>query len=211
MDHDGRNAAALQADTVLAAKVVAAIPELERDYRLAHGPLSDRFMAEVQSSMRVAAPDSWEVVPHDWTIILRDPGWKPSRGLGNGDMWLQISEIADDDVERTWLGVAIGAGGNTRLGLELLFRNALKGPAAVVTTEKTHADRLKKIGFRTDEDGGRLFVPIVIDRMRLSKGYSENDLSDALLPVREVAATACAAKLDLDALIEAVRTKARGK
>ena len=136
---------------------------------------------------------------------------KPTRGLGNGDMWFQISEIAEDELERTWLGVAVGVGANTRLGLELLFRNALKGPAAVVTTEKTHADRLEKMGFRKDEEGGRLFAPIVIDKMRLSKGFSENDLTEALLAVREVAATVCAAKLDLDALIDAVRIKAKAK
>ena len=72
-------------------------------------------------------------------------------------------------------------------------------------------DRLKKIGLRKDDESGRLFVPIAIDKMRLSKGFSENDLSEALLPVREVVATVCAAKLDLDALIEAVRSKAKGK
>ena len=210
-DHDGRNAAVLQADTELAAKIVAGIAELEQNYRLAQGPLSDRFMMEVQSSMRDAAPEAWEVVPHDWTIILREPSWRPMRGLGNGDMWLQISEVSETEAERTWLGVAVCADGNTKLGLELLFRNALKGPAAVVTTEKTHAERLKRIGFRKDEEGGRLFAPIAIDKMRLSKGFSENDLSEALMPVREVVATVCAAKLDLDALIEAVKSKAKGK
>lgn len=210
MDHDGTNLAALQADPALAAKVVAGITELERDYRLAHGPLSDRFMADVQTSMREAAPAEWEVAPHDWTIILRHPTWKPTRGLGHGDMWLQVSEIADDEIERTWLGVATGAGGNTLLALELLFRNALKGPATAVTAEKTHADRLKKMGFRKEEDSGRLFAPIVIDKMRLSKGYSENDLTEALLPVREVTATVCGAQLDLDALVEAVRGRAKG-
>ena len=211
MDHDQRIMAVQQQDTELAAKVVADIVELEQNYRLAQGPLSDRFMAEVQASMRLAAPETWEVLPHDWTIILRDPAWKPTRGLGNGDMWLQISEVSETDAERTWLGVATGAGGNTQLGLELLFRNALQGPAAIVTTQKTHADRLKKMGFRKDEEGGRTFCPIVIDRLRLSKGYSENCLTAALQPVREVVAIVCAAKLDLDALIEAVRTEAKGK
>lgn len=210
-DHDGRRAAAEQADTELAAKIVAEIVELERNYRLAQGPLSDRFMAEVRNSIRNAAPESWEVMASDWTVILRDPNWKPTRGLGNGDMHLAINEVAEDDLERTWLGVAVGAGGSTKLGLELLFRNALKSAAAIVTSEKVHASRLEKMGFRKDEDGARLFVPIVIDRMRLSKGFSEADLFEALMPVREAVAKVCAAKLDLDALLEAVRTKAKGK
>ena len=52
VDNDGRSAAALQADTALAAKVVAAIPELEEHYRLAEGHLSQRLMAEIKASMR---------------------------------------------------------------------------------------------------------------------------------------------------------------
>ena len=78
--------------------------------------------------------------------------------------------------------------------------------------DKVHADRLEKIGFRKNEDGTRLFVPLAIDRLRLSKAYSENDLSgEALLPVRKAVEAVVAAKTDLHALVEAVRTKAKSK
>ena len=161
--------------------------------------------------MRAAAPEPWEVAPTEWTILLRStPEWKPTRGLGNGDAWIQVNEVAGDELERTWIGVATGAGGNTQLALELLFRNALKGPAAVVTTEKTHADKLAKIGFRRDDES-RIFFPILLDKLRLAKAYGENDVAgEALLPVRKAVEAIVAAKADLDALIEAVRTKAKG-
>ena len=53
MDYDqtmtaARQTATEQQDTKLASKVIAGIAELERDYRLAEGPLSERFMLEVK-------------------------------------------------------------------------------------------------------------------------------------------------------------------
>ena len=194
----------------MAATIIKAIPELERDYRLAEGPLSERLMLEIKVAMREAAPEPWEVTETDYSVLLRSPEWKPTRGLGNGDAWLQINEIAEDEVDRTWIGVAVGAG-QTQMGLELLFRNGLAVAAAAVTREKAQMDALTKIGFRRDEAAARLFIPIAIDRLRLAKGYSENDLAEALAPVGKAVEAIVAAKADLDALIEAVRTKAKGK
>ena len=95
------------------------------------------------------------------------------------------------------------------MGLELMFRSGLAQTAAGVIQDKAHAERLVKIGFRKDPAALRLFVPIAIDRLRLSKGFGENDLDEALLPVRNAVEAVIAAKLDLDALIEAVRKKAK--
>ncbi len=161
--------------------------------------------------MRAAAPEPWEVEPTDWSVLIRSAAWKPTRGLGHGDAWILVNEVSENDAPHTWLGVATRAGGTTQLGLELLFRNALKGAAAVVTTDKEHAERLKKIGFLRDAEG-RLFVPVLLDKLRLAKAYGENDVGgEALLPVRKAVEIIVAAKADLDALIEAVRTKAKGK
>ena len=142
---------------------------------------------------------------------MRLPTWKPTRGLGHGDMWLLLNEISEDSTDRTWIGVSVGSGGRTQLGLELTFRNALKQIAAAVVQEKVHADRLQKAGFRKDESGTRLFMPIAIDRLRLAKGYGENCLAEALGPVTKAVEAVIAANHDLDALVEAVRNKARGK
>ena len=208
MDHDQRMTAALQADTALAATIVKAIPELERDYRLAEGALSERFMLEVKTSMRKAAPEPWEVGDTNYSVLLRSPEWKPTKGLGHGDAWLEIAEISADDLNRTWIGCAVGTG---QLGLEFSFRTGLTGAAALVLRDKPHADALTKIGFKKNEDATRLFIPIAIDRLRLSKGYGENDLTEALGPVRKAVEALVAAKTEMDAVIEAVRTKAKGK
>ena len=210
MDHDQRMTAAENQDAALAASIVKAIPELERDYRLAEGPLSEQLMREIMLAMRQAAPAPWEVIETDYSVLLRSPGWKPSRGLGNGDAWLQINEVAEDGLDRTWLGVAVGAG-PTQLGLELLFRTGITGTASAVMQEKVHADRLAKMGFRRTDAENRIFIPIAIDRLGLSKGYGENDLSVALAPVSKAVAAVVSGKLDLDALIEAVRTKSKGR
>jgi hypothetical protein len=209
MDHDQRMTAAQQQDTALAATIVKAIPELERDYRLAQGALSERLMLEIKTSMRKAAPEPWEIADTDYSVLLRSPEWKPTRGIGRGDAWLEINEIAEDELDRTWIGVAVGTG--SQMGLELVFRPGLAVAAAAVTREKPHAERLQKIGFRRDGEATRLFVPIAIDRLRLAKGFGENDLTEALGPVRKAVEAVVAAKTDLDALIEAVRTKAKGK
>ena len=208
MDHDQRMTAALQADTALAATIVKAIPELERDFRLAEGALSERFMLEVKASMRKAAPEPWEVGDTNYSVFLRSPQWKPTKGLGHGDAWLEITEISADDLNRTWIGVAVGT---SQLGLELVWRAGLAGAAALVLINKPHADALAKIGFNKNQDATRLFIPITIDRMRLSKGYSENDLTEALGPVRKAVEAVVAAKTEIDAVIEAARAKAKAK
>ena len=208
MDHDQRMTAALQADTALAASIVKAIPELERDYRLAEGALSERFMSDLKASMRKAAPEPWEVGDTNYSILLRSPEWKPTRGLGHGDAWLEINEISADELGRTWIGVAVGT---SQLGLELVWRAGLAGAAALVLINKPHADALAKIGFKKNEDATRLFIPIAIDRLRLSKGYAENDLTDALGPVRKAVEAVVAAKKEIDAVVEAVRAKAKAK
>jgi hypothetical protein len=210
MDHDQRTMQAEQQDTALAATIVKAIPELERDYRLAEGPLSERLMREVQASMRKAAPEPWEVTDSQWSVLLRSPEWKPTRGLGNGDAWLEISEIAEDEIDHTWIGAAVGAG-RSQMGLELKFRNGLSEAAGAVARDKVQASALEKIGFRKDESATRWLIPIAIDRLRLAKGYGENDLTEALGPVTKAVEAVVAAKTDLDALIEAVRTKAKAR
>ena len=203
---------ARQQDPAAAAAIVKCIVELERDYKLAEHPLSERFMGDVEVLMRKTAPEPWEIVKNDWTVLLKaGPDWKPTRGLGNGDCWLEISEIPDqDEEEHTWIGVAVGAG-QSKFGLELVFRNALKQSAVALSQDKAHAAMLEKIGFRRDVSGLRLYLPITIDRLRLSMAFGENDLDQALGPITAAVQAVVAAKADLDKLIEAVRTKAKAR
>ena len=105
MDYDqtmtaARHTAAEQQDTALAATIVMAIPELERDYRLAEGALSERLIRDVKAAMQKAAPEPWEVADTNYSVLLRSPQWRLTRGLGNGDAWLEINEISADDLNR---------------------------------------------------------------------------------------------------------------
>lgn len=203
---------ARQQDPAAAAAIVKSIIELERDFKLAEHPISEKFMEDVEALMRKAAPEPWEVAKNDWTVLLKaGPDWKPTRGLGNGDCWLEISEIpGEDEEEHTWIGVAVGAG-QSKFGLELVFRNALKQSAVALSQDKIHAEILEKIGFKRDFSGLRQYLPITIDRLRLSKAFGENDLDQALGPITTAVQAVVAAKPDLDKFIELVRTKAKGK
>jgi hypothetical protein len=212
MDHDQRTSIAQQLDPVAAATIVKSIADIERDHRLAEGPLSDRMMDEIQAIIRKGAPEPWQVTKAEWLIWFTHPEWKPTKGLGRGDAWFEINEIGeeDDDVESTWIGAAVGAG-KSALGLELVFRKGLAQAAYMVLREKAQAQRLEKIGLRPDATAERWFVPLSIDRLRLAKGFEENDFAEALAPVGKAIAAALAAKADLDALIELVRQRGRGK
>lgn len=203
---------ARQQDPAVAAALTKNVAELERDFKLLEGPLSERFMNDVEAVMRKAAPEPWEVVKTEWTVHLRALDWKLTRGLGNGDAILELAEIpGESDEDHTWIGCATGAG-ESKFGFELIFRNALKSAADSVSRDKTQAAVLEKIGFKRDFSGSRSYLPIVIDRLRLSKGFSENDIqAEALLPVRLAVEAIVAAKAELDKFIELVRTKARGK
>jgi len=213
MDNDQRMNIAQQLDPVIAAAIINSIADVERDHRLAEGPLSEKLMSEIEQTIRKGAPQPWEVAKAEWTIWLSCPEWRPTKGLGRGDAWFEVNEIADDDEEgpdHTWIGVAVGAG-KSALGIELMFRKGLASYAETVLLEKAQIERLTKIGLRKDASANRWYVPIAIDRLRLAKGFGENDLAESLIPVAKATAALVTAKSDLDALIELVRSKAKGK
>lgn len=210
METDQQTKFAQQNDPILTAKIVREIEELERNYRLAEGPMSERFIREVTAVIRKSAPEPWEVIESDWSVLLASPDWKSPNGLGRGDAWFEISEVAADDEDHSWIAAAVSAG-PTELGLELSFRKGLVDAANAVTRETINAAKLKEIGFKRDDTGKRLFLPLPIDRMRLSKGYAENDLTDALAPVRKAVELVTGAKTDFDKLVEAIRKKAKGR
>jgi hypothetical protein len=211
MNHEQRAMQASQQDPAAAAAIIKSIAEIERDYRMAEGPLSELMMIGVEAAMRKSAPEPWIVTKTEASALLSFPEWKPTKGLGNGDAWFEISEITDDEGdEQTWVSVAVGAG-PSKFGLELMFRRALAAAADAVTREQPQAQKLTKIGFVRDALTQRLFVPIEVDRLRLAKGFQENDLTEALAPVGKAVEAVVKAKSDLDALIEQVRTRAKSR
>lgn len=209
MDSNQQTTLAQKNDPALTARLVAAVADVERDHRLVEGPISQRLLDEIEATMRKAAPDPWVVGQARYAALLAHPEWKPTKGLGNGDLWFEVSEIADDDADAlTWIGAACGTG-QSKFGLEVCLRPALTQAADVVWREKAHNDKLAKIGIVRETATGRLLVPIKIDRMRLSKGFSENDLTDALSPVTKAVEAVVAAKAELDTLLNAVRAKVK--
>jgi hypothetical protein len=211
MDHEQRMNIAHELDPGVAATIVKSIAEVERDHRLAQGALGDKLMAEIEAIIRKSAAEPWQVTRDDWLIWFTHPEWKPTKGLGKGDAWFEVNEVADDDgEEHTWIGAAVGAG-RTALGLELVFRKGLAQSAEAVLREKAQADKLAKIGIKADTLAERWFVPITIDKLRLAKGFGENDLAEALVPAGKAIAAVVSAKKELDALIELVRQRGKAK
>lgn len=207
MDTDDQVTFAKSEVEVNAARIVANIGQVEQDYRLAEGPLSEWFMADLTVVMKEAAPEPWEVFRTDWSVLLISPGWKSTRRLGRGDAWLELAEIAPEGQDHTWIAAAVGIG---QLGIELKFRPGLMMIGEALTKDKGHATALAKVGFLRDGTGTRLFLPLVIDKAELAEGFGANELDSALLPVRRAVEAVVGAKATLDTLVQEVIEKGKG-
>ena len=142
MDDQQRDLAARLQDSDITARIVRNIADIERDYHFAHGPLGDRLMGEMIQTIVKAATDHWLVVEKEPSAFITTPDWKVT-GVGNGDMWLELSELCSDELEHSWIAVAV-RGGNTQLCLELMFRRGLAEAAeALIRTDKVVAGLLK--------------------------------------------------------------------
>lgn len=205
MTDEQKQAAAERNDPDLAARIVRSIIEIERDYYLASGPLSERMMGEVVRAMGKATAAPWVTIDTDSTAILVHPDWKMVRGVGNGDAWIELAEItSDEERDYTWIAAATRSG-KTQLGLELMFRRGLAEQAqAAIRDDKTVAGLLKQ-GFVRDQEKQRLFIPIEIAAEQLAICFEQNDLAEAVTPVTRATQLAIASKADLDSVINQVR------
>ena len=209
MDNDQRMSAARQRDPVLAARIVRAIGDIEKDYHFASGPLSERLMRDVVLTVRKAAPEPWQVIEAGWSALLVAPEWKMIRGVGNGDAWLELAEICtDEDNDYSWIAAAVQAG-PTRMGIELVFRRGLTETAQTVISQEKAVEGLLKLGFVREETDWRLFIPIKIPAEALAMGFEQNDLDQAMAPISKAIGLAIAAKAQIDGLIELIRTAAK--
>ena len=208
MNAESKMTRAQQPEADRAASIIRQIEDLERNSQMLWGPMSERLISEVGRTIRSSASNDWQIMGDDDAISLTCPDWKPNKGLGRGDAWLELSEIAEDEEDHSWIADAVGAG-QTGMGLEIMFRNGLAHTAATVMADKTLAARLLKLGIKQDEARERLFIPIVIDREVLAKAFAENDFEAAVAPVGAALELASAAKGELDKLVEQVRTKAK--
>ncbi|WP_120716556.1 hypothetical protein [Tsuneonella amylolytica] len=59
-----------------------------------------RLIRDIEETVRKATPEHWEIITIDWSVLLSSPVWKSNRGLGKGDVWSEIREIAADDEDQ---------------------------------------------------------------------------------------------------------------
>ncbi|MXO48644.1 hypothetical protein GRI69_10275 [Erythrobacter vulgaris] len=195
---------AMAKDPAIAARIVKNIAQLEQDYRLADGHLSDWLMRMIMISMKAAAPEPFVVENTAWSAYLSHPDWKPTKRIGRGDAWLEIVEFARDELDHTWLAAALGAG-PTELNLELMFRDGLAGYFAKLEGDQGLTSKLRKKGFKIDTPNKRVYLPIVINADLLAKALPTDDFQDAMAPVREATELGIAAKPEIDLLLKLVR------
>lgn len=208
MDHEQRAKAANEQDPKQAAKIVRSLKQLEDDYYLAAGPLSERMMLAVVQLIKQAVPEPLKVVETDWTANIIAPDWKATRGVGQ-DFSIMLTEIgAGDEREFCWLTAAT-ATGPTRLGLEFACRSGLRETANKIIGDDKAMGSIWKAGFVRDEQDARLFVPVAVQAELLAQGFEQNDLSKALAPVTQAVEQVIAAKAELDKVAEAIRSAAK--
>ena len=191
-------------DPKVAARIVTNIAEIEQDYRLADGHLSDWLMRMITISMKAAAPEPFVIESTAWSPYITCPDWKPTKRIGRGDAWLEIVEFSRDEQDHTWLAAALGAG-PTELNLELMFRDGLSGYFGKLEGDQGLASKLRKKGFKIDTANKRVFLPIVIKADLLAKALPTDDFQDAMAPVREATELGIAAKPEIDLLLKLVR------
>ncbi|WP_408587471.1 hypothetical protein [Novosphingobium sp.] len=212
MDHEQRTKATNRQDPELAAKVVRSIGEIETQFFHAAGPLSERMMSEALVAIEKIVTSPWEFIENDWTPQVVCPEWKMTRGVGTGDMWLQVAEISadEDEYEHTWIA-AVTKTVPSQLCVQLMFRKGLQDYAqAAIKDMKAIAPVLEK-GFVRDDANLALFVPIHIPAEKLAQGFGQNDLTPTVQPFAKAMQAALAAKPVLDKLLEGIRAAAKTK
>lgn len=210
MDQHERDLVGKAQDPATAARIIRNIAGVETDWHLASGLLSERVMRELREALAKLAPENWKVIESGWSALLVPPDWKMTKGVGNGDAWLELVELCDADEDYSWLAAAVGIG-STQMGFELQFRNGLQSAALTFIANDKQVSALLKAGFVRDQTKERLFVPVKVDANFLAKGFEENDLDKALEPVGKAIGLALSAKAELDKIVEQVREAAKRK
>ena len=210
MDQHERDLVGKAQDPATAARIIRNIAGVESDWHLASGLLSERVMRELREALAKLAPENWKVIESGWSALLVPPDWKMTKGVGNGDAWLELVELCDADEDYSWLAAAVGIG-STQMGFELQFRNGLQPAALTFIASDKQVSALLKAGFVRDQAKERLFMPIKVDANLLAKGFEENDLDKALEPVGKAIGLALSAKAELDKIVEQVREAAKRK
>lgn len=206
MNHEQRTKIVRRDDVKLAARVIRSIGQIEADFYHAAGPVSKRLMTEAVQLVAKTATPPWQVIEAGLSAQIVCPEWKMARGVGTGDMWLELSELSvdEDDHDHSWVAAAVKAG-PTQLCIELMFHAGLRDSSKIVLRDDKSIAELSKLGFVRDENDLQFFIPIDISAELLAQGFEQNDLDAALTPVGKSLEKALAAKIELHKLLEGVR------
>lgn len=213
MDYqEQRTKAAQQQNPDWAARVVRNLAQIELDWYHAYDYLSGRMMTEAFLVIEKVVKAPWQIVENEWCTQVVCPEWKMARGVGTGDMFLQINEISADveSYEHTWLA-CVTKTVPSLLCVELAFRRGLQDTAVALLRDDKVASPLWKMGFARDEDSSTLMIPIHIEAETLAQAFEMNELTPAVAPFGKAMAQAIAAKPALDKLLEQVRSAAKHK
>ena len=210
MDNEEKLLVTQSHDPAIAARIIRNIENIERDWHLASGLLSERLMCDLRVMMGQLTPENWKMFLSGWSGLIVPPDWKMTRGVGNGDAWLELAEFCDAEEEYSWIAAAVGIG-STKMGLELQFRNGLIPFGEALIANDKAVDALLKLGFVRDDAKERLFILVKVNADLLAKGFEENDLDKALAPVVKAIELAISAKPELDKIVEQVREAAKRK
>ncbi|CAH0497229.1 hypothetical protein [Novosphingobium sp. CECT 9465] len=212
MDHEQRTKVSEQLNPEWAARVVRNIGVVEADFFHAAGHLSERMMAEALLAIEKVVTPPWILVENEWMPQVVCPEWKMTRGVGTGDMWLQLSEIShdEDENEHTWIAAATKTGPSF-LCIEVVFRKGLQDHAEAIVRDDKAVAALLKQGFAREDESFAMYLPFQIPAEKLAQGFEQNDLTAVVAPFGKAMAQAMAARPLLDKLLEQVREAAKRK
>lgn len=211
MDTDQQFIAAQQIDPDQAGQIIRQLGSIAADYHLASGPIADRLMSEITSTVIKVAVEPWVAFEANGSVVLVTADWKMTKGVGGiGDAWIELSEITTDDYDHSWLEAALKASG-TLMCVELKFRAGLADAATAVARDDKAMAGLFKLDWARDEQDARIFLPVDIEAEAVAQAFAQNDFDEALAPITRTVTAAMASKADLDALINKVRELAKRK
>lgn len=124
-------AAAMSNDPALAARIVRNLGQIEADFFHSAWSLSERLMHEAFLAISQVAQAPWDVSEVDWSTRIVCPEWKMTKGVGTGDMWLELGDLSPDPdgYERSWLATALKTA-STQLCIIVKFRRGLQDLAS---------------------------------------------------------------------------------
>ena len=141
MDHEQRTKVSEQLNPEWAARVVRNIGAIEADFFHASWFLSERMMSEALLAIEKVVTPPWTLVENEWMPQVVCPEWKMARGVGTGDMWLQLSEIShdEDEHEHTWISGVAGGRDADLNALRARYRKLLSGNLSEFVTQAHEA------------------------------------------------------------------------